>query len=123
MKAAQLAKLLDYLCCAVRHGEHDGRTFKSNVAGQKKKRSNFYAPPTKAGLAVGAALENFFRKKCFQNDFFPVQCCRYGVLYEYSSRGFSKKIILSCLKRVFSCFFLVLGFLVVLSVNGPSKPP
>ncbi len=34
---------------------------------------------------VGAALENSLRKNIFKNIFFTVQCCRYGVLYEYLS--------------------------------------
>jgi hypothetical protein len=38
-------------------------------------------------MPVGrAALENFITKKYFQTDFLSVQCCRYGVLYEYSSK-------------------------------------
>jgi hypothetical protein len=34
---------------------------------------------------VGAALENSLRFFFLKNIFFQVQCCRYGVLYEYSS--------------------------------------
>ena len=61
--------------------------------------------------------------------FFPVQCCRYGVLYEYSSRGFLKKIILSCLKCVFSPFFVLLAkmhfwwvFQLFCLLMGPPNP-
>jgi len=61
---------------------------------------------------VGAALENFLRKNVFKLFFLPMQCCRYGVLYEYSSRNdLKKKIIMSeiCINIVFrrlftSCF-------------------
>jgi hypothetical protein len=36
-------------------------------------------------MKIGATLENSLRIYFFKNIFFTVQCCRYGVLYEYSS--------------------------------------
>jgi hypothetical protein len=59
-------------------------------------------------LQIGAPLENFLSKKIFQLFFLSLQCCRYCVLYEFSSRNDFKKIILSCPKLVFCVFFLVL---------------
>ncbi len=68
-------------------------------------------------VVVGAALENSLWKKKFKIIFFQVQCCRYGVSDELSSRECFKKIVLSRPKRVFSCvcvFLLAkLGFWLV----------
>ncbi len=64
-------------------------------------------------------------KKKIKIIFFQVQCCRYGVSDEYSSIKIFKKLILSRLKHVFSCFFLLakngflVGFLIGLSVGLP----
>jgi hypothetical protein len=50
-------------------------------------------------MVIGAAVENFLsNKNVFKWFFLSVQCCRYGVLYEYSSKKNFKKIILSCPK-------------------------
>ena len=77
-------------------------------------------PPHSSKSVLGAALENFLSKKCFQMVFLSVQCCRYGVLYEYSSKKNLKKNyhVQNVYKLSFPtsfCLFgsLVAGFLVV----------